>query len=135
MAVPFLFTNSVSGRIICIRQKGLEYWLLNIDPGQTQSWAQLTQRDKTKQCPVNSVGSVAVVWYLIRLKEIWALAVVCWYNNLRFMTLVIRWHGSMAWLLDFLLSSCPLTCAKWVCNQLFPFQEWLVSGKCCKIRQ
>lgn len=35
---PFFFTNSVVGRIICIRQKeGLEYWLLNTDPGQTRS--------------------------------------------------------------------------------------------------
>lgn len=34
MVVPFVFTNSVSGRIIFIRQKdGSEYCLSNPDPG------------------------------------------------------------------------------------------------------
>lgn len=34
MVVPFVFTNSVVGRIICVRQKdGSEYWLPNPDPG------------------------------------------------------------------------------------------------------
>lgn len=34
MVAPSLFTKSVAGRIICIRQKdGSEYWLSNPDPG------------------------------------------------------------------------------------------------------